>query len=72
MVKQREALRRQPAFNANQIFFLYRRVLADQAARDTAVLRQDQQSGRVDIESSGGRQAAQAGSRKTGVSARRY
>ena len=47
------------AFDAHEVFLLDFRVAADQPLGDAAVLREHDEPGRVDVEPSGGREAAQ-------------
>ena len=51
----------------HQVFLFHFGILADQLARDAAVLRQHEQAGRIDVKAPGGREAAQLRRREAGV-----
>src|SRR5690606_33532946 len=59
MVEQGQAARAQLALDAHEVFLVDLGFFADQRARNASVLRQDEETLRIDIQPAGGRQAAQ-------------
>src|SRR3546814_5481999 len=59
VIEHRQTIAGDLSVYSHQIFFIYFGVVADQLTSDTPVLRQDQQTLRVDIQPSGRSQAAQ-------------
>jgi hypothetical protein len=66
MVEKLEAARSKLALHPDEIFFLDSAVLADQLTRDTTVLREHQQAGRVDVEPAGGGKAPEVRAMESG------
>jgi len=59
VVEEFESIVGKPTGNAHEVLFIDRRIFADDFAGDSSVLRQNQQSGGVDIEPPGGFEALQ-------------
>jgi hypothetical protein len=59
VIEQSHALVRKVSFYPHQVFLLDQGIVADQPPRDPAILGEDDQAGRIDVEPTGGSEATQ-------------